>query len=72
VNRLDKFMQENRLTNVRLATRAGIDSQRLSAFRRDKADPPLPIMRGLAAAVSVILRRKVRVTELFDLGDGER
>jgi DNA-binding XRE family transcriptional regulator len=71
VNRLGDFMREHGISDVRLATRAGITPQRLCNVRRDKSDPPLTTMRALAVAVSEIVRRKVRVTELFDLGDGE-
>lgn len=70
--RLRQFMDGNGISCVRLAVRAGITAQHLTRLREGTCDPVRPTMVTLAGAARAILRRPVRVTELFDLGDGER
>jgi predicted transcriptional regulator len=72
MTRLEVFMREHDLTDVRLAPLAGLTPRLLSSIRRDLSDPRLPTMRQITRAASVAAGRKVRLTELFDLGDGER
>ena len=70
--RLAKFMAANEITPLRLAVRAGVTAQHLGNLKAGRSDPKRPTMVALARSAGAILRRKVRVTELFDLGDGER
>jgi DNA-binding XRE family transcriptional regulator len=72
MTRLADFMRDHKLTDVRLATRAGLTPAQLGSIGRDASDPKLPTMRAIARAASSIVGRKVRLTEIFDLGDGEQ
>jgi len=70
--RFAAFLHQHGITCVRIAVRAGISPGYGSDLKQGKSEPTLGIMVALAGAASLLLRRKVRVTELFDLGDGER
>jgi transcriptional regulator with XRE-family HTH domain len=70
--RLAEFMATNEITRLRLAVRAGVTVQHVGNLKAGRSDPKRPTMVALARSATAILRRKVRVTELFDLGDGER
>jgi predicted transcriptional regulator len=65
-------MREHKLTDARLAAHAALTPRLLSAIRRGASDPRLPTMRNVTRAASAVVGRKVRLTELFALGDGER
>jgi transcriptional regulator with XRE-family HTH domain len=65
-------MTAHGISGLRLATRAGVSPSFVSTIRRGLSEPTRRVMVSLAGAASCIVRRKVRVTELFDLGDGER
>ena len=71
--RFAEFMEANEaITIVDVAARAGVDVTFVSGLLNDSVDPPLPEMISITRAASAILGRPVRITELFDLGDGER
>ena len=70
--RLAEFMTSNEITPLRLAVRAGVNVQHVGKLKAGLSDPKRPTMIALTRSASAILRRRVRVTELFDLGDGER
>jgi predicted transcriptional regulator len=72
MTRLETFMRKHNLTDAHLATHAALTPRLLSAIRHGASDPRLPTMRNVARAASAVVGRKVRLTELFDLGDGER
>jgi transcriptional regulator with XRE-family HTH domain len=69
--RLAEFMAANDISRIRLAVRAGISVQHVGELKAGRSDPRRPTMNALARSARSILRRRVRVTELFDLGDGE-
>ena len=71
--RFADFLDANEpLTIVDLADRAGLEVTFVSGLINDRIDPMLSDMIAVTRAASAILNRKVRVTELFDLGDGEQ
>jgi hypothetical protein len=55
-----------------LADDAGISRQHLLRLRKGTAEPTRLVMIWLTTAARRILRSRVKITELFDLGDGER
>jgi len=71
VTRLHNFMTANRITGIRLAVRAGVSATHISRVRRGASEPTRGIMVAIAGAASDILRKKIPVSELFDLGDDE-
>lgn len=71
MTRLAAFMEEHQIASVSLAKHAGLSPNRLNALSHGTAEPPLSEMRSVARACSELLLRAVRLTELFDLGDGE-
>ena len=71
--RFAEFMEANEeMRTVDIATRAHVDVTFVSGLLNDSVDPPLPEMIAITRAASAILGRPVRITELFDLGYGER
>ena len=70
--RLAEFMVTNNISRMRLAVRAGVSVQHVGELKAGRSDPKRPTMVALARSARTLLRREVRVTELFDLGDGER
>ena len=50
----------------------GISRQQVMRLRYGIADPKRQTMSWLTIAARRLLKRRVRITELFDLGDGER
>jgi predicted transcriptional regulator len=69
--RLGNFMTANRITSLRLSARADVSTATVASLRSGRNDPRLRTMIRVARAISRILRRRVPVRELFDLGDDE-
>jgi transcriptional regulator with XRE-family HTH domain len=69
--RLAAFMKANGITIVRLAARSGVSANTVDHLRHGRNDPRRPTMVWLAGGASAILQRRVRVQELFDLGDDD-
>ena len=67
--RLDTFIRQNVLKPAQLARTAYISRQHLLRLRKGKDDPSRHVMVRLMMACTMILRRKVRIDELFDLTD---
>lgn len=72
--RLGRFIRDNGIRPLALADATGISRQYLGRLRYGQCEPTRPIMIWLTIACRRLLggRRRVRITELFDLGDGER
>lgn len=70
--RLGAFIRSHALSPNEVAEVAGISRQHLCRLRGGRAEPTRPVMLWLTAATRRMLGRHVRITELFDLGDGER
>jgi len=74
MTRLGRFLTENKLKPNEIADVTGISRQHLLKLRYGHAEPTRPLMIWLTIACRRLMggRRRVRITELFDLGDGER
>jgi transcriptional regulator with XRE-family HTH domain len=70
--RLGKFLRDNDLKPNEVADVTGISRQHLLRLRYGRNEPTRPLMIWLTVACRRLLggRRRVRITELFDLGDG--
>jgi transcriptional regulator with XRE-family HTH domain len=69
--RLAQFMKANGITSEQLATKAGVAVSTVEDARRGRTDPRRPTIVWMTGAARRILRRRVRASELFDLGDDE-
>lgn len=74
LSRLGKFIRDNELIPNEVADVTGISRQHLLRLRKGEAEPTRPLMIWITIACRRLIgrRRRVRLTELFDLGDGER
>jgi len=68
--RLDRFIHDNGLRPRWIALRGACSRKHLAQLRAGRCSPTLEMMKRVRAACSQILRRKVRLAELFDLGEG--
>jgi hypothetical protein len=69
--RLSRFLKASGIRPLHLADTAGISRQHLGRLRAGLAEPTRPVMVWLRIASGRLLRRPVRMSELFDLGDDE-
>jgi DNA-binding Xre family transcriptional regulator len=67
--RLDDFIAKEGIKPRELARVAFISRQHLSRLRAGTGDPTRHVMVRLAMACTLILHRRVRIHELFDLSD---
>jgi predicted transcriptional regulator len=67
--RLADFMDARRLRAHIIADMAEVSRRHVINLRFGKCDPTRNVMVKIARACSASLKRKVRVAELFDLGD---
>ena len=67
--RLRRFIKANKIKPLHLAETAGISRQHLGRLRDGQAEPTRPMMVWLTIAAAQILKRRVSVSDLFDLGD---
>lgn len=72
LSRLGLFIHETGLQPNVLADVTGVSRQHLYRLRYGQMEPTRPLMIWLTIASRRLLGRRVRITELFDLGDGER
>jgi hypothetical protein len=73
LTRLGEFIRDHQIIPNELANVSGISRQHLLRLRYGHSEPTRPVMVWLTLACSRLLDwRSVRVTELFDLGDGAR
>ena len=70
--RLGTFLRENKVKPNELADVTGISRYHVLRLRYGVSEPTRPLMIWLTIACRRMLNRRVRITELFDLGDGER
>ena len=70
--RLDRFIEENGLSPNAIADVSGVSRQHLMRLRFGFAEPTRPMMIWITVACRRLLdrHRRVRITDLFDLGDG--
>ena len=69
VSRLGEFMTANGIRPAQLARTAFISRQHLLRLRNGTDDPSRHFMVRLTMACTLILHRRVRMDELFDLTD---
>jgi hypothetical protein len=74
LSRLGRFIRDNDLVPNQVADVTGISRQHLASLRYGTKEPTRPLMIWVTIACRKLLggRRRVRLTELFDLGDGEK
>lgn len=73
LTRFGKYLEDHKLKPNLVAEVAGVSRQHVYRLRLGQAEPTRPVMIWLTLACRQLLRRRaVRITELFDLGDGER
>lgn len=69
MTRLDDFMQANGIKPRVMARVAYISRQHLLRVRNGEQDPTRHMMVRLMMAATLIMHRRVRMDELFDLTD---
>ena len=69
MTRLDSFIRANKMKPAQLARVAAISRAHLGRVRKGEDDPSRHVMVRLMMACSMILNRRVRMDELFDLTD---
>ena len=69
LTKLGLFIIVNRLRPKNVADHAGISRNYLAKLRYGRAEPTRLVMIAIAAACTFLLRRRVTVSELFDLED---
>jgi len=69
VTRLESFLKANSIRPSHLADYSGISRQHLFRLRFGRAEPTRKVILGIAIGCGIVLRRRVRPEELFDLGD---
>jgi hypothetical protein len=69
LTRLESFIRSNDIRVARLALWAGISRQYLLRLRKGDKEPTRPVMVAIAKAAGDWIGRRVRVAELFDVGE---
>jgi transcriptional regulator with XRE-family HTH domain len=69
--RLDRFIKRHDIQPKTLAEEAGLARQHIYRLRCSQGNPTLTAMLILRDACRRMTGLRVRVTDLFDLGDGE-
>jgi hypothetical protein len=69
MTRLDRFLRVNGVLPRWVSLRGGCSRKHLADLRAGRSEPTLGMMKRIRATCSQILRRKVRLAELFDLGE---
>ena len=70
--RIERFLRSHGIRPAHVAREAGCSRKHLFKIRMGIAEPTRPVMRAITCAVAMLIGRKVRASELFRLGDGER
>lgn len=70
--RLERFINSHGLKPAQIARKAKYSRNHLYRVRKGVTEPTRPVMKAITYAVGSLLGRKVRVSELFALGDGSR
>jgi len=72
LSRLGRYLRNNGLKPNQVADVTGISRQHLGRLRRGTSEPTRPKMIWITVACRRLLGgRRVRISELFDLGDEE-
>jgi DNA-binding phage protein len=69
--RLDRFIKRHNIQPKTLAEEAGLARQHIYRLRCSQGNPTLTAMLIIRDACRRMTGLRVRVTDLFDLGDGE-
>lgn len=69
--RLAAFIEQTEIKPAVLARKSGYSRQHLYRLRQGTMEPTRIAMVRIAAACGTVLERRVRVQELFDLGDDD-
>lgn len=69
MTRFDSFLKANGIGPRLLAAESQVSRQHIYRLRLGRAEPTRRMMTWLAQACGRILRREVRTSELFDLGE---
>ena len=71
LTRFGQFLEDNGIRPLELADVTGVSRQHVLRLRYGQAEPTRPMMIWLTIACRRLIggRRRVRITELFDLGD---
>ena len=74
LSRFGKFLQDNSISPQQVADVTGVSREHVRRLRFGEAEPTRPMMIWLTVACRRLLggKRRVRITQLFDLGDGEK
>lgn len=65
-SKLDTFVQRHRLTYANIAREAGVSRQHLLRIRRG-ASPTIGLAKRIRLACGRLIKRSVRITEVFDV-----
>jgi len=68
--RLERFITKHNVQPKRLAEESGVARQYIYRLRRSDGNPTLTAMLALRNACRRIIGLRVRITDLFDLGEG--
>lgn len=71
LTRLGTFIGEQELKPNKVADLVGISREHFRKVCSGQSEPTRKVMIWIALACGRLLDRRVRVAELFDLGDGE-
>jgi len=71
LTRLGLFIGEHELKPNRVADLTGISREHFRKLCQGESEPTRKVMVWITMACGRLLDRRVRVAELFDLGDGE-
>jgi len=69
LTRLETFLKANRIQPARFARAAYVSRQHMYRLRIGEEDPTRHVMVRMMMAATLILHRRVRMDELFDLTD---
>jgi transcriptional regulator with XRE-family HTH domain len=74
LNRFGRFLRDQGIKPQELADVTGVSRQHILRLRYGTMEPTRPIMIWLTVGCRRLLgkRSRVRITQLFDLGDGEK
>lgn len=73
LTRFGRFIRDKGISPNQLADVTGVSREHVRRLRYGECEPTRPMMIWLTVACRRLLggRRRVRITELFNLGDGE-
>lgn len=71
MTRLERFIKRHNLQPKTLAEEAGVARQHIHRLRRSTGNPTLGAMLIIRDACRRMTGLRVRIADLFDLGDGE-